>query len=261
MAESGSSLGRFAVGVDPWIAGLGMVRDVVRQELVTRQITAHLPVSAPRLRVLDVGCGQGTQAVALARLGHDVVGVDPSEELLRAAWQLVGDQPDSVRPLIRFETGDLLALADRHRAAYDLVCCHGVVMYLPSLQDAVQPLIESARSGGLISLVTRNRAALAMRAGMSGKWTEAIEAFDARTYDNRLGIASVRADDPEEVQAALADAGATPIAWYGIRLFTDHWERQAPGNDLQDILAAEEEAGRRDPYRMLAALTHTIART
>jgi hypothetical protein len=89
---------------------------------------------------------------------------------------------------------------------------------------------------------------------------ECIAAFDARTYDNRLGIESVRADEPSEVHLALGRAGATTVAWYGVRLFTDHWGQENPGSDFPDVVAAEEEAGRRDPYRSVAALTHTIAR-
>ncbi len=48
---------------------LGRLRDVVRQELVAAQLREVLPAGAP-LRVLDVGCGQGTQALALARAGR-----------------------------------------------------------------------------------------------------------------------------------------------------------------------------------------------
>jgi hypothetical protein len=61
----------------------------------------------------------------------------------------------------------------------------------------------------------------------------------------------------------LARAGgcrATRTAWFGVRLFTDHWGPEEPGDDFAQLLAVEEEAGRRDPYRALAALTRTIAR-
>jgi hypothetical protein len=133
-------------------------------------------------------------------------------------------------------------------------------MYLPSLEGIVRALVGATRDGGLISLLTRNRAGIAMRAGMTGKWHEAREAFDARAYDNRLGIASVRADEPVEVQAALLRAGAPTVAWYGVRLFTDHWGQEPQGRDFPDIVAAEWEAGRRDPFRAVAALTHTMAR-
>jgi S-adenosylmethionine-dependent methyltransferase len=260
MTGPGPPQDRFEAGEEAWLSGLGMVRDVVRQELVRRQISSHLSTLNGPLRVLDAGCGQATQAIALARLGHDVVGVDLSDALLAAARSAAALEPDEVRQRLCFETGDLLALDVGHVANYDLVCCHGVAMYLPSLQETLRALVRVTRGGGLISLLTRNRAGIAMRAGMTGNWTEAVEAFDARFYDNRLGIQAVRADEPDEVQAAFHRVGATTVAWYGVRLFTDHWSHELPGVDFPGILAAELEAGSRDPFRSVAALTHTIAR-
>ena len=251
---------RFEVGVEAWLSGLGTVRDVVRQELVRRQIAFHLSTTDGPLRILDAGCGQGTQAIALARLGHEVIGLDLSDVLLAEARSAAADEPGEVLRRLSFEVGDLLALQDRHRETYDLVCCHGVAMYLPSLESTVGALAGATRRGGLISLLTRNRAGIAMRAGMSGRWTESLEAFDARTYDNRLGIRAVRSDEPTEVRAAFQAVGATTVAWYGVRLFTDHWGQERLDGDFPRILAAEEEAGRRDPFRSVAALTHTIAR-
>jgi S-adenosylmethionine-dependent methyltransferase len=251
---------RFEPGVDAWLSGLGMVRDAVRQELVSRQLSSHLSASDGPLRVLDAGCGQGTQAIALARIGHQVVGLDLSDALLVVARSAADDEPDDVQQRLTFQVGDVLALSSEHLENYDLVCCHGVAMYLPSLDETVQALAGASRRGGLISLLTRNRAGIAMRAGMTARWAQCIDAFDARTYDNRLGIESVRADEPGEVHSALERAGATTVAWYGVRLFTDHWGHEPPGSDFPDILAAEQEAGRRDPFRSVAALTHTIAR-
>src|SRR5580698_7323635 len=88
---------RFEPAVDTWLAGLGLVRDAVRQELVRRQLSANLPTGAGPLRVLDAGCGQGTQALELARLGHDVVGLDVSDTLLEAARGAAALLPNDVR--------------------------------------------------------------------------------------------------------------------------------------------------------------------
>jgi SAM-dependent methyltransferase len=44
-----------------------------------------------RCRVLDVGCGTGRHAAALAARGHSVVGVDASEEMIRLARQSASD--------------------------------------------------------------------------------------------------------------------------------------------------------------------------
>jgi SAM-dependent methyltransferase len=251
---------KFDPGVEAWLAGLGLVRDAVRQELVRRQLAAHLPSGPSPLDVLDAGCGQGTQAIALSRIGHRVVGLDVSDPLLEVARAAASGEPDDVRRRLTFVAGDLLMLGNEHAHRYDVVCCHGVAMYLPSLSDAAVALVGTCRPGGLVSIVTRNRAGMAMRAGMVGDWAAAVEAFDARHYDNRLGIQAVRADEPGEVQAALAAAGADTVAWYGVRLFTDHWGQQPPEHDFAELIEAESEAGRRDPYRSVAALTHTIAR-
>jgi len=71
----------FTAGERNWQARLGKLRDVVRQEMVARQLEQELP--APPVRVIDLGCGQGTQALRLARHGYDVTGVDASAALHR----------------------------------------------------------------------------------------------------------------------------------------------------------------------------------
>jgi hypothetical protein len=58
--------------------------------------------------------------------------------------------------------------------------------------------------------------------------------------------------------ATLAGIGAPLQTWYGVRVFTDVREdRQPPSaGELERLLAAEERAGRTDPYRSVAALLH-----
>jgi len=69
----------FADAEVKWTDRLGTLRNVVRQDLIARQLAEHV---AGGESVLDVGCGQGTQAIRLARRGCRVVGVDPSPQLL-----------------------------------------------------------------------------------------------------------------------------------------------------------------------------------
>jgi SAM-dependent methyltransferase len=235
------------------------VRDAVRQELVARQLAGHMPAPGPRTTVLDAGCGQGTQAIRLAGAGYDVTGVDVSDELLDLARATASNDPGARSMRLRFERADLLDLPASYEGRFDAVCCHGVLMYLASLAAGLEAVVGAARPGGIISIVTRNRAGIAMRAGMCGDWEQARTGFDARFYRNRLGIDEVRADEPEEVREAFENAGAERVAWYGVRLFTDHWEPVDLPDDFPDLVAAEEEAGRRDPYRSVTALTHTIA--
>jgi S-adenosylmethionine-dependent methyltransferase len=233
------------------------MRQVVRQELVWRQLASHLPpVGSGAPRAIDLGCGQGTQALHLARRGYEVVGVE--EELLENARSAAAGAPRAVRRRLAFLQADLLNLPASLVGRFDAVCCHGVAMYLP-LDDVTTAAVEAAREGGVVSVLTRNRAGIAMRAGMCGEWQAAVAGFDARIYRNRLGLDEVRADEPEEVARSLEQAGAAPVAWYGVRLFSDHFDDDYLPEDPQGLICAEEEAGRRDPYRRLTALTHTIA--
>jgi S-adenosylmethionine-dependent methyltransferase len=65
-------------------------------------------------------------------------------------------------------------------------------------------------------------------------------------------------NEPADVQPALAATGAQTIAWYGVRIFNDHWPSEEPPANFDTLLAVEEQAGCRDPYRAIAALTHRI---
>jgi hypothetical protein len=97
-----------------------------------------------------------------------------------------------------------------------------------------------------------------MRPAAAGNWQSAVEAFDTNVYTNRLGV-RVRADRLEALTATLAGIAAPLHAWYGVRVFTDHVgnDVELPAADeLQQVLALEDRAGRTDPYRGVAALLH-----
>jgi S-adenosylmethionine-dependent methyltransferase len=76
--------GTFGGGRPTWLDRLGNVRNVVRQEMISRQLDKHLPEHP--VRVLDVGAGQGTQSIRLARAGHQVLSVEPDPDM-RAVFE------------------------------------------------------------------------------------------------------------------------------------------------------------------------------
>ena len=97
----------FRAGVHAWVGMLGRLRDVVRQEVLASQL-ASLPQFAGRsARVLDVGCGQGTQALRAARAGHEVTGIDSSPELLARARDLYDGEIRTVDDALRAVVGRL----------------------------------------------------------------------------------------------------------------------------------------------------------
>jgi SAM-dependent methyltransferase len=230
---------------------------VARQ--LDEQIAGRFPVGQ-RLRVLDVGMGQGTQALRLLRAGHRVTGLERDARMLSVAHEALAAEPEGVRERMRIIEGDGRDTGVHFLpGSFDVVLCHGVLMYVEEPDPLVAGLARMLAPGGLLSLLVRNGDALAMRPGLSGDWPAALAAFDTTAYTNRLGL-EVRADRLEALTATLAGIGAPLHAWYGVRVFTDTAPDGAepPTSDgaLSALLAAEERAGRTDPYRRVAALLH-----
>ncbi|GHI96132.1 MULTISPECIES: class I SAM-dependent methyltransferase [Streptomyces] len=210
-----------------------------------------------RLRVLDVGMGQGTQALRLARAGHQVTGVERDTAMIATAREALAGQPEGIRERMRIVEGDGRDTGVHFLpGSFDVVLCHGVLMYVEEPDPLLAGLARMLAPGGLLSLLVRNADALAMRPGLHGDWTGALAAFDTTAYRNRLGV-DVRADRLATLTAKLAGIGAPLHTWYGVRVFTDTApDGTAPPDDVDALLAAEERAGRTDPYRGIAALLH-----
>ncbi|MFI8485240.1 class I SAM-dependent methyltransferase [Streptomyces rubrogriseus] len=210
-----------------------------------------------RLRVLDVGMGQGTQALRLARAGHQVTGVERDATMIAAARDALAGQPEGIRERMRIVEGDGRDTGVHFLpGSFDVVLCHGVLMYVEEPDPLLAGLARMLAPGGLLSLVVRNGDALALRPGLHGDWSGALAAFDTTSYRNRLGL-DVRADRLATLTAKLAGIGAPLHTWYGVRVFTDTApDGAAPPADLEALLTAEERAGRTDPYRSVAALLH-----
>jgi SAM-dependent methyltransferase len=249
----------FSAGERNWQARLGKLRDVVRQEMVARQLAQALP--APPVRVIDLGCGQGTQALRLARRGYDVTGVDASAGLLARFERDLAAEPAGIRDRVRAEHGLIEDYAERAKEyCFPVVLCHGVLMYLADPGPVLRAIAALAAPGGLVSLLVRNGDALAMRPGLLGDWAACRSAFGSDRYENRIGV-SARADRLPDLTGRLAGHGLRVTAWYGVRVFTDTAPGDAePPPDLAALLDCEERAGHTDPYRQVAALLHVIAR-
>jgi SAM-dependent methyltransferase len=95
----------FGAGRPAWLGRLGNVRNVVRQEMISRQLDRHLPERPAR--VLDVGAGQGTQSIRLARAGHQVLAVEPDPAMRAAFGAALDAEPDQVRGRVRLRDGSV----------------------------------------------------------------------------------------------------------------------------------------------------------
>jgi S-adenosylmethionine-dependent methyltransferase len=262
----------FGDGRQGWLSHLGNVRNVVRQELIARQLEGHLP--APPARILDVGAGQGTQSIRLARAGHRVLAVEPDPGMRDAFLTWLGGEPAEVRDRVTVRAGSVGGLAAATGGeVFDAVLLLGVLMYLQASGPVIAELAAHVAPGGLLALAARTTTSAVWRPAARGDWRAALAAFeeldraqaegrDVR-YVNEIG-APARADDFDALRNAAASSGLALENWYGVRIAVDMDELDPPPpsdpRELAALLDVEERLGATDPYRQLGQLAHLILR-
>jgi ubiquinone/menaquinone biosynthesis C-methylase UbiE len=99
------------------------------------------------LRVLDLGCGDGTTALPGARLGADVLGVDIARNLVEA-----GNRRAKQEGLAncRFQEGDACNLQELKDGTFDVVISIFGAMFAPKPFDVAKEMVRVTREGGRI---------------------------------------------------------------------------------------------------------------
>jgi len=99
------------------------------------------------LRVLDLGCGDGTTALPEAKLGADVLGVDIARNLVEAGNRRAQEQGLTN---CRFQEGDATDLSALKDQTFDLVVSIFGAMFAPKPFDVAKEMVRVAKRGGRI---------------------------------------------------------------------------------------------------------------
>jgi 2-polyprenyl-6-hydroxyphenyl methylase / 3-demethylubiquinone-9 3-methyltransferase len=103
--------------------------------------------------VLDVGCGGGLLAEALARRGAQVQAIDLSPAMISTAQLHAAESGLS----IDYRVQDAQALAQLQPHQFDVVCCMEMLEHLPDPQAFLGTLSRLVRPGGAVFVSTLNR--------------------------------------------------------------------------------------------------------
>lgn len=101
----------------------------------------------PPLRAMDLGCGDGTTALPLARLGADVTGIDLTPRLVAA-----GNRRAAAAGLtrLRFIEGDACELHGVEDGAFDLSLSVFGAMFAPRPFEVARQMVRVTRPGGRV---------------------------------------------------------------------------------------------------------------
>jgi 2-polyprenyl-6-hydroxyphenyl methylase/3-demethylubiquinone-9 3-methyltransferase len=116
------------------------------------KVLAELGVDPAGKTVVDIGCGGGLFAEEFARLGANVIGVDPSASSLDTARSHAAAA--GLRIDYRAGTGEHLPLDD---ASVDIACCVDVLEHVNDLDAVIAETARVLRPGGVYVFDTINR--------------------------------------------------------------------------------------------------------
>jgi len=203
----------------------------------------HLPgvleqIGVSPKSILDLACGEGTFAVAMARLGYSVTGIDASPRMI----EIARERADDARASVNFVTGDIRAL--KLKSEFDLVTCwYDSLNYLLELEDlrkTFEGATRALRPGGVFIFDMNSLFGLAKVWREAGCYVknESAGTFEIHRhdYDFETGIGSVmitcflkdnghwrrfdeehreRAYPHQEILGLLSDAGLQTLASWG----------------------------------------------
>jgi ubiquinone/menaquinone biosynthesis C-methylase UbiE len=102
---------------------------------------------APPLRVLDLGCGDGTTAIPLARTGAEVTGIDIARNLVEAGNKRAGEAGLN---RLKFQEGDACSLEGVANHSFDMTISVFGAMFAPKPFDVAKEMVRVTKPGGRI---------------------------------------------------------------------------------------------------------------
>jgi len=157
-------------------------------------IDRHSPVAGRRL--VDVGCGGGILAEAMAQRGATVTGIDMGEAPLSVAKLHL--QESGVE--VDYQQSTAEQLAEREAGSFDIVCCLEMLEHVPDPAAVISACAQLAQPGGSLYFSTINRNPKAFLFAVVGA-EHILQLLPAGTHEYAKFI------KPSEMASWIRDAG------------------------------------------------------
>jgi S-adenosylmethionine-dependent methyltransferase len=243
-----SASGTFDEHQDAWLDYRRSPWARLRYAVVAHNL--HACLGTERLRVLDVGGGDGGDAQPLLDEGHDVTVMDSSPAMLARAAE---------RGLATLQG----SLDEPLPLGFDAVLCHYVLQYRGNLSEDVGRLAGALRPGGWLSLIVPTAPGTVLAAAARSGLGAARAALVSSTMAAVTFGVDVRRFEHEEVHHALQSADFSHTQVFGIRCLNDlvlDDARKHEPDFFEDLLALELSVSGRAPFNLVGVATQYLAR-
>jgi len=263
MASAEKSENRFEKDAERYATYLETPEGRLRADLAFANVQELLPVTTGErpLRALDLGCGTGTTAIRMARLGIHVTLLDSSASMLALAEHAAVEAGIRDRVTVKHREAPNLAEVFPGES-FDIVLCHNLLEYV---EDPGEVLCGAARvlrdSAGVLSVLVRNQAGDVMKAALrAGDLAAAESTLTAEWGQETLYGGKVRLFTPGLLEAILKDAGLIIRARRGVRVVADYLPSQiARAGEYERIFALERRLGERGEFFGIARYLQCFA--
>jgi S-adenosylmethionine-dependent methyltransferase len=211
--------------------------------------------------ILDLGGGNGLDAVPLAKQGHTVTVLDFSAEMLENGRQLAAAE----NVTITCQQGDVTKLADYFtEPVFDVVLCHNVLQYVGERIPAVlRSIHQILKPTGLLSLmITNPHAEVFAQAFREYDLQAALATLDNPTHYVATFDTTITRYTDSELREMLQTAAFSQLHQYGIRTICDFIadnEIKFDPDFYQKLETLELALSDKEPYKFLARFYHFIA--
>lgn len=225
-------------------------------------IQRHLRTLPPSLHILDIGGGNGSDAIFYAEQGHRVTLLDSSAAMIEESRQIAEVEQLSSR--ISCYHADLTEVPTLFpEPVFDVLLCHNVIQYIEYPESMLRTVTSVLKAHGLLSLIGVNRYSEAYRAILQRLDPQAAqEKLQERVVQSQVFQQPMQLYTAFEMIAMLQDLRFIDIQQYGIRCVFDY----IPDNDIKaeshffaQIEQLEHLLSATYPYYLLARYIHLLA--
>lgn len=233
----------------------------LRYHSAWRNIARHLRADRP-LRILDIGGGDGMDALHYAGLGHSVTLTDCSATMLAEARRAAEAQRLVGR--LRFCQTEPEAVPDfLHEPPFDLILCHMMIEFVPDARALLRGACRLLAREGLLSILDTNRYSdVYMRAFQMNDLSAALQAIGAREYFHPWVNRLTPRFSANEFIDQLEPCGCALAGQYGVLSVCGYLPNE-PKFDPQyydELEKLEDRLAETYPYYLLARFFQVIAR-